>query len=145
MNGLEWKLHPEMQWPDVDRELAKEDELLEQYRRKSGRETGDLYPETPWLNSVVKVARIAKMDPSAVRFKIHHHAKPNNLVHSEVEKMDHAQFEALGRQIVADKTNLTEMFGDNIRMAVNTIWQLAVSKAHGSNRRVGWIKMAPFT
>ena len=136
MNGLEWKLHPEMQWPDVDRELAKEDESLEQYRREGGRETGDPYPETPWLNSVAKAAMIAKMDPSAVRFEIHHYAKRNNLVYSEVKKMiNHAQFEALGRQIVAGKRILKEMSGDNTRMVVE--YRLAIG--HLENE---WFKSA---
>ena len=127
MNETVRKLHPEMQWRDVDRELEREEKEWELFRSEGGRQRGDPYPQTPWLNSVTRAARIAKMEPADIRFEIHHYAKRNQLCHSEIKELiKNAQFEALGRQIVADKRKLNEMYEDNPRVVVE--YRLAIGR-----------------
>lgn len=52
-----------------------------------------------------------------VRFEIHHYAKRNRLVHSEVENLiNDAEFDALAAQIVKDKENLSNLYGGDAQI-----------------------------
>lgn len=114
MAGLQWKLHPEMQWPDVDAEIEREEEVIDTWRHEGARKAGEPRPPTPWINSVEQAAKIANMAPEDVRFEIQHYAKRNALAHSEVKNLiNSADFDLLARQIIKDKKTLVEIYGNN--------------------------------
>ncbi len=114
MAGLQWKLHPEMQWPEVDAEIEREEEVIKIWRHEGGRQAGEPRPPTPWIKSVEQAAKIANMVPEDVRFKIQHYAKRNALAHSEVKNLiNNADFDLLARLILKDRKNLVEIYGNN--------------------------------
>ena len=118
VTGTEWKSHPEMQWPDVDDQLTEEEKALEHYRQLLRADIADRrYPDTPWLDSIQKAAKIAQMQPEDIRFEIQYYAKRNRLAHSNVKEMvNKADFYSLASQILADKKRLGEIYGDTSRV-----------------------------
>ena len=106
--------------------MVKEEEELDRYRRNGGKQGGMEYPNTPWLNSIEKAATIAKMRPEDIRFEIHHYAKRNRLVHSNVKMMiNKGHFGPLAHQIVNDKRRLTELYSDSRRVIA---YRLAIGR-----------------
>jgi len=84
------------------------------WTHEGGLQAGKPRPPIPWLKSIDKAAKIANMKPADVRFGIQHYAKRNALAHSEVENLiNTAEFETLARQILKDKQNLVEIYGNN--------------------------------
>jgi len=114
MAGLQWKVHPEMQWPEVDAEIEREEEVLERWRHEGGRQAGEPRPPTPWIKSVEQATKIANMATEDVRFEIQHYAKRNSLAHSKIKNLiNSADFYPLACQIIKDKKNLVEIYGNN--------------------------------
>jgi hypothetical protein len=79
-----------------------------------GLQAGEPRPPTSWLKSIDKAAKIANMKPADVRFEIQHYAKRDALAYSKIKNLiNTAEFETLARQIIKDRQNLAEIYGNN--------------------------------
>lgn len=82
--------------------------MMGDYRQES--------PAHPHLGSrsIDKAAKIANMKPADVRFEIQHYAKRDALAYSMIKNLiNTAEFETLARQIIKDRQNLAEIYGNN--------------------------------
>ncbi|KAL8734971.1 MAG: hypothetical protein Q9181_002994 [Wetmoreana brouardii] len=128
MNNLLFKINSQMQWPEINAEIEKEEERVREWKFEGGFASGKPHPDVPWLRDTRLAADRYGMTVEDVRFEIRKYAKRNQICHSEVKKMiDRAQFQHLGEQILRDKATLNDIYGQNTgtvidyRMAIGRI------------------------
>ena len=127
MSDMMWKTHPEMDWQDVEAEMATEDRDMKEWIQAQRRGSSAPAPPTPWLDDLARAAARLGMKKTDVRFEIASYAKRNSLVHSNVESLIlEARFAELATHIVRDKENLNKLYGDNPRIVID--YRLAIGR-----------------
>ncbi|KAI9823349.1 MAG: hypothetical protein M1819_001367, partial [Sarea resinae] len=106
-----WRLHPELNWQEVNTRLEAEEAMLTTYHKSQPHPIIAVRRDTPWLTDVYKAAQQLNIESSDLRHEIQAYAQRNSLCYNSIETLiNKCDFSALGRKLLKDKAALDSIF-----------------------------------